>query len=63
MNLLATQEHENIGYPSLWKREVRRDFCSEDTITKSPLSPLCQRGVFLDNDSGNFIKDLGNTDT
>jgi hypothetical protein len=45
---LITKEHENIRYSSLWKREVRRDFCGEDTIIKSPQSPLCQRGVFSD---------------
>jgi hypothetical protein len=35
-----------IRYSSLWKREVRRDFCGEDIIIKSPLSPLWKRGVF-----------------
>jgi hypothetical protein len=44
MNLRSTKEHENIRYPSLWKREVRRDFSDEDLIIKSPLSPLYQRG-------------------
>jgi hypothetical protein len=46
MNLRSKTKHENIRYSSLWKREVRRDFCGEDIITKSPLSPLFQRGVF-----------------
>jgi hypothetical protein len=46
MNILSTKEHENIRYSSLWKREVRRDFCGKDIIIKSPLSPLFQRGVF-----------------
>jgi hypothetical protein len=45
MNPRFEKEHENIKYSSLWKREVRRDFCGEDIITKSPLSPLFQRGV------------------
>jgi hypothetical protein len=40
------KEDENIKYSSLWKRKVRRDFCGEEIITKSPLSPLFQRGVF-----------------
>jgi hypothetical protein len=49
MKLRPQKEHQNIRYSSLWKREVRRDFCGEDIIIKSPLSPLCQRGVFSDN--------------
>jgi hypothetical protein len=33
--------------PPLWKREVRRDFCGEDIITKSPL--FTKEGYFRDN--------------
>jgi hypothetical protein len=41
MNLWSRKKHENIRYPSLWKREVRRDFYGEHIIAKSPLTPLC----------------------
>jgi hypothetical protein len=41
MNLWSRKGHEHIRYSSLWKREVRRDFCGEDIIAKSPLTPLC----------------------
>jgi hypothetical protein len=46
MNLLSTKERENISYSSLWKREVRRDFCGEDTIIKSHLPSLPKKGIF-----------------
>jgi hypothetical protein len=46
MNLLSTKERENISYSSLWKREVRRDFCGEDTIIKSPLPLFAKEGYF-----------------
>jgi hypothetical protein len=49
MKLRPQKERENVRYPSLWEREVRRDFCGEDIIIKSPLSPFYQRGVFSDN--------------
>jgi hypothetical protein len=54
MNLCSKREYENIKYSYLWKREVRRDFCGEEIITKSPLSPLFQRGVF----SGRLMTDI-----
>jgi len=38
---------KNIRYSSLWKREVRRDFCVEDIIKKISLLPsLPKRGIF-----------------
>jgi hypothetical protein len=47
MNLRSKKEHENIRYPSLWKREVRRDFCGEDIIIKiSPYLSFPKRGIF-----------------
>jgi hypothetical protein len=42
--LRLTKEHENILLP-LWKRGIEGDFKINEFI-KSPLTPLCQRGVF-----------------
>jgi hypothetical protein len=39
-----TKGHENIIFP-LWKRGMKGDFKINEFI-KSPLTPLCQRGVF-----------------
>jgi hypothetical protein len=56
MNLRSTKGHESTGYPSLREREVRRDFYDDGLITKSPLSPLCQRGgYFRDNYPGCLV--------
>jgi hypothetical protein len=50
MNLRSTKGHENIRYSSLWKREVRRDFCGEDIIKKNLPSPLfAKEEYFRDN--------------
>jgi hypothetical protein len=46
MNLRLQKGHENIRYSSLWKREVRRDFCGGDIIEKSPL--FAKEGYFLE---------------
>jgi hypothetical protein len=44
MSYWLTNEYENIIFP-LWKRGMKGDFKINEFI-KSPLTPLCQRGVF-----------------
>jgi hypothetical protein len=44
MSYWLTKENENM-FP-LWKRGMKGDFKINGSIIKSPLTPLCQRGVF-----------------
>ncbi len=44
--LRLTNENENSIFP-LWKRGMKGDFIDEYLFKKSPLTPLCQRGVYF----------------